>query len=353
MDVTETRDEIRERYMALDPERFETFSKILAEEVEGPSYIQLTPFQSDRGLDLRGDIGHEFVSVNFGGQVKQYSRTIGGPSIRTFVGSLNTNNCHVGCYITSSDYGNNAIREASDSDIPITLIDGEDILDIMLGYRLGVTLPDPDVTDEFELDPDFWEIFDQTSGDELIPSDKIPQANKIPVLNVVLEGIDQGYRYKPEIRDYMERKTGRDWRLRQADYYAMAGWALGYVHKDTMGEYRGEEMRRWGLTRNGQEYVQLLREGRSADAEAHLKDHVREMEIVRRLLPKIREEGATPNSRLKDMFFEEVALGRETSDRRVSTVGQWLKMLPEINRTGHGGSLEYEYLSEKERLDEY
>lgn len=351
MDVQEARTEIRERYMGLTPEQFEQFSKILTEEVEGPAYIQLTPFQSDRGLDLQGEIGHEFVDVKFGGQVKQYTDDIGGPSIRTFVGSLTTNGCHVGCYITSSSFRDNAHNEATDSNIPITLIDGEKILDIMLDHEIGVAFPDPDTTTELELESSFWEIFDETTGDELIPSDEVPQANKIPYLNVVLQGIDQGYRYKPEIRDYMVTRTQKDsWKSRQADYYCMAGWSLGYVHKDTMGEYRGKEMRRWGLTRDGQEYVQLLQEKRGQEAEEHLIRHIREMEIVKRLLPKIQERGLVTNDELKDLFFEEVALNRTTSDRRVSTVGQWLQMLPEINRKRVHQTVAYEYLTEKERL---
>lgn len=350
MDMQEARREIRERYMGLSPEQFEQFCKILTEEVEGPAYIQLTPFQGDRGLDLQGDIGHEFVDVKFGGQVKQYTDNIGGPSIRTFVGSLTTNRCNVGCYITSSTFRDNAYLEAADSNIPISLIDGNDILDIVLDYKLGVLYPDPDNREDLELDPQFWEIFDETAGDELIPSDKIPQANKIPYLNVVLRAIDQGYRYKPEIRDYMETHTDEEWRSRQADYYAMAGWALNYVHKDTMGEYRGEQMRRWGLTRDGQEYVKLLQESRTDDAESHLIEHIREMEIVKRLLPEIREQVQVSNDELKDLFFDEVALNRTTSDRRVSTVGQWLQMLPEINRKHVENTVVYEYLSDEERL---
>ncbi len=350
MDVQEARVEIRERYMGLTPEQFEQFCKILTEEVEGPAYIQLTPFQGDRGLDLQGYIGHEFVDVKFGGQVKQYSDNIGGPSIRTFVGSLTTNKCNVGSYITSSSFRDNAHEEVSDSNIPITLIDGDDILNIMLEYQLGVIYPNPDDREDLKLDPEFWEIFDETTGDELIPSDKVPQANKIPYLNIVLQAIDQGYRYKPEIRDYMKTHTNKEWRSRQADYYAMAGWALNYVHKDTMGEYRGEKMRRWGLTRDGQEYVKLLQEDRAEEAETHLIKHIREMEIMRRLLPEIQEQDEVSNDELKDLFFKEVALNRTTSDRRVSTVGQWLQMLPEINRKHTKNTVKYEYLTEKERL---
>lgn len=349
MDIPEARTELRERFLDLDPEQFETFSKILTQEVEGPAYIQLTPFKGDRGLDLRGEIGHEFVDVRFGSQVKQYSKEIGGPSIRTFVGSLNTNDCHVGCYITSSSYIDSAYEEATASDTPLTLIDRDDILDIMLEYELGVT-PLAAESEEYELDGDFWEIFDETSGDELIPSGAIPQANKIPILNVVLEGLDQGYRYKPEIRDYMEAHTGEDWRLRQADYYAMAGWALDYVHKDTVGSYRGKKMRRWGLTRHGQEYVKLRREDRDEQAEAHLEDHIRGMAIVERLMPELQDRKRTTYDELKDVFFDEVALNRTTSDRRLSTVGQWLTMLPEITKTYDGQMLVFVYRSEDERL---
>lgn len=350
MDVEEARGAIRDRYMDIDAEQFELFSKILTEQVEGPAYIQLTPFRQDRGLDLQGDIGHEFVTVTFGGQVKQYTDDIGGPSVRTFVGSLQTNDCHVGCYITSSTFRDSAHTEATDSDIPITLVDGDDILDIMLEHAIGVTYPDPDDRDELELDPEFWEIFDETAGDELIPSEEVPQANKIPYLNVVLRAIDQGYRYKPEIRDFMETHTDEDWRARQADYYAMAGWALNYVHKDTMGQYRGEDMRRWGLTRDGQEYVKLLADGDNDEAENHLIEHIRRMEVVKRLLPEIRDQGRVDYDELKDLFFREVALNRTTSDRRLSTVGQWLQMLPEINSKRDQNKHIYEYLSDDERL---
>lgn len=350
MGTQEAREVIRERYMDLGPDKFEQFSKIITEQVEGPAYIRLTPFQDDKGLDLEGDIGHGFIEVRFGGQVKQYTNTINGPSIQTFVGSLNTNDCDVGCFITSSTYSEGAIERAEESNIPLTLVDGDDILGIMLEHEVGITQPDPDISGEFELDPKFWEIFDATTGDELIPSDKVPQANNVEVLNVVLKAIDMGYRYKPAIRDQMQVKTGQAWQVRQADYYALAGWALNYVHKDTMGEYRNNKMRRFGLTRNGQEYVQLLREEKEEESQNHLRTHIREMEIIKRLLPKIREQSEVANDELVTMIFEEAALNETTAKRRTSTVRQWLMMLPEINRKRKNNTTVYEYLSDAERL---
>lgn len=345
MDAAEARSDLRERYMDLNPEEFEQLCKIVTEQVEGPAYIQLTPFQGDGGLDITGDVGHAFFDARFGVQVKQYQRNIGEPSIRTFVGSLNTNDCQAGCYITSSSFTDSAVKRAENARIPIVLVDGEDLTEIIFDRRIGVE--ETEDGDIFETDLDFWTIFDKTTGDNLISSDEIPQANKVDILNIVLHGIDQGYRYKPEIRDYMEIHASEDWRLRQADYYATAGWCLGYVHKDTRGQYRDREMRRWGLTRDGQEYVKLIDDGDDEDAHDHLVDHIREMEIVRRLLPEIKGRGVISSIEFKDMFFEEVSLNRETSDRRASTVGQWLSMLPEIRRKGHGGRLEYEYLTKR------
>lgn len=349
MQSSTARDEILDRVFSITDEQFEQLSKIIVEEIEQPANIELTPFGSDGGIDVRGNFGRELLEPKFGVQSKKFNSNITSPAMRNFVGALRDHRYQYGVFITTSGYSSGAVDVAENQlEIPITLVDNDYLTNLMLEYELGVI---KDTPDDYELDPDFWKIFDRTTSDDPIPTEEVPQADSLSVLRYALEAIDRGYRYKPEITDYMERKTGDDWTGRQADYYPAAGYALGLVHKDTMGQYNNRQMRRWSLTREGQEYMELLESGQDDAGKEYLAKRIEEMEIVQRIIPEIRDTGTIPHSRLKELIEEKSMLNQTTADRRASTIGQWINELPYIDRKGRSASLRYEYVPK--RLDDF
>src|SRR5699024_652396 len=159
-------------------------------------------------------------------------------------------------------------------------------------------------------------------------------------------------RYKPEITSYMTDRTDRsDWTPRQADYYPLAGYALGYVHKDTVGDYKGQEMRRWGLTREGTEYLEIIDSNDITKAQTNLNKHIRKSAIITRILSRLEEEGSLTRDDIVELVIAESEVNETTAHRRVSTLRNWLMNLSEINERAHGHSTKYEYISES--LDDY
>ncbi len=340
--------ELLDRVLDISPEEFEHLCKILVEQTEQTVDIELTPFHGDGGIDIRGSIGYEFYTARFGVQVKQYTKNIGGPSMRSFVGALSSHDYQFGSFITSSKFNSGAVTVAEgEVTQPITLIDRDDLTDIMLSRELGVV----DTGSEFEIDHEFWDMFGTSTGENLVKSDAVPQADSFEVIDVVIQGIDEGYRFKHQILKYMRERTGEDWTSRQADYYSQAAWALGFVHKDAEGEYEGRQMRRWALTRDGEEYLTLLRDGDDEAARGSLLRHIRNADIIQSVLKRLRERDHIYHNELGEIIEEESELNETTASRRAGTVGKWLDMLPEVRQFRDSRAYKYEYL--EKNLSDY
>lgn len=349
MDEDDARDELLERVFDLDPEEFENFCKILVEQTESPTNIELTPFHADGGIDVRGAIGKEFYDAKFGVQVKRFEGRVGTPAMRNFIGALSQHDYQFGAFITSSEFNSGAIEIAEEQHShPIKLINGDELTEIMLTNELGVV----EVGDQIEIDDEFWAIFGTTAEEAgLVKSDAVPQADSIDVLNIVIQGMDDGYRVKHEILENMIAGTGEDWTPRQADYYAQALWALGYVHKDAETEYDGRRIRQWGLTRDGEEYLTYLRSDDEESAREDLIEHIRNADIIDQVLDRLKEEEQISHDELADIIEEESELNDTTAGRRRGTVGTWLDMLPEVRQSREAHSYKYEYL--EKNLNDY
>jgi len=340
MDSTAVKDRLHDRMMDLDGEQFEQFSKIVVEEIEEPPHIELTPFGGDGGIDIRGRYGRSFFDAQFGVQVKRYERNVGSPAMRDFVGALTQHDYDFGSFITTANFSNGAKKAAEQQEI--VLIDGDRLSNIMIVNEIGVCFDDSD----YLIDESFWNIFDETEQDDLVGTDEVPQADSFDIIHTTLLAIDEGYRFNPEIRDYLEANTEKnEWTRRQADYYPSAAYILGFVHQDRYGEYEGREMRRWGLTREGREYIELVRSRSRKESNKYLNQQIRESEIIRRILDRIEKETSISHGDLGDIIAEESELSGSTPARRRGTVSNWLSQLPEVSKVRDGHSYRYDYLS--------
>lgn len=157
----------------------------------------------------------------------------------------------------------------------------------------------------------------------------------------VLTTVDTGADTKPEITASLERTTGEDWAARQADYYAMAGWMLGLLHKDQRVRRDGTDLRCWGLTRPGEEFLTLLSRGEHAAARARLQEAIRSVAVIDRIYTALEEAGTLERQAIAEILAEETALNGSTTTRRARTVGHWLAHLPEIHTDGRGATEAY------------
>lgn len=229
----------------------------------------------------------------------------------------------------------------------IRLIDGDRLTEIMIDSKIGVTEVEGG---KYELDSSFWAAFETPEETDSIPSLEVPQADNFEIVRVVLRAVDSGSDIKPAITNYLEAETGEEWDSRQADYYGIAGWLLGFLHKEQRVEIDNRTVRRWGLTRAGEEYLDLLDREAHQDAQTRLHAAIRDVEIVARVYERLADTGALERREITDILDAETELSGTTTPRRARTVGQWLAALPEVQTTGSGSTEEYRLI--RERLDD-
>ena len=100
-----------------------------------------TPATNDEGLD--GIINQDKLGLDkIGIQAKRYdeSHKISRPALQSFAGALLGKGLNRGVFITTSSFTNNAVEFVENqSNLTITLIDGEELASLMIEYDLGVS----------------------------------------------------------------------------------------------------------------------------------------------------------------------------------------------------------------------
>lgn len=72
-------------------------------------------------------------------QAKRWEAPVGRPEIQRFVGALHGQRAKKGVFITTSRFSNEAIEYAGQIDPKIVLIDGADLVQLMIDYGVGVS----------------------------------------------------------------------------------------------------------------------------------------------------------------------------------------------------------------------
>ena len=124
----------------MDPYGFERLTMRLLREC-GFSKVSVTKKSGDNGIDGYGKVSlNGIVTVNVAFQCKRYAGLISNAQIRDFRGSLSAG-IEKGIFITTGAFSNAAVQEAMDSGKTptIDLIDGEDLINLLLAHELGVS----------------------------------------------------------------------------------------------------------------------------------------------------------------------------------------------------------------------
>ena len=88
-------------------------------------------------------------------QAKRWDSTVERPIVQAFAGSLMGQKAHKGIIITTSRFSNDAITYAKNIEKKIVLIDGNDLVQLMIDYDIGVSQHATYVVKKF--DSDFFE----------------------------------------------------------------------------------------------------------------------------------------------------------------------------------------------------
>ena len=124
---------------SMNPYAFERLAMLLLREC-GFSQVRVTKKSGDGGIDGTGKLRiNGIFSFNVAFQCKRYTGSVSAGDIRDFRGSLTTD-IEKGVFITTGTFTRAAREEASNAGKQqIDLVDGEEFIDKLIEYRLGVT----------------------------------------------------------------------------------------------------------------------------------------------------------------------------------------------------------------------
>ena len=131
---------LQEAIRNMSPAKFEQFSRLLLTKMGITFTNKGISISNDGGIDGYGyHMGDDFRTTRVVIQCKRYTvNPVGEPDINQFLGAMNKFQADYGVFITSSRFTTKA-REAAREGSPITLIDGDDLVELIIKYELFVT----------------------------------------------------------------------------------------------------------------------------------------------------------------------------------------------------------------------
>jgi restriction system protein len=135
----EARAKLAEYLSQMDPYRFESLIGLLLQDM-GYTNVEVTSPSNDKGVDVVADIELGISSVREVVQVKRHSGSINRTVLDQLRGSLHRFKAMRGTIITSGTFSNGAKTAAMEQGAaPITLIDGEKLVNLFLQYEIGIS----------------------------------------------------------------------------------------------------------------------------------------------------------------------------------------------------------------------
>lgn len=159
----QVREDLRQHLLTMHPRKFEELIRSLLEEM-GFDEAETTAYSNDKGVDVRGVLKTNPLSTTkVAIQAKRWKDNIGSRVVRDLRGSLRVADAEQGLIITPSDFTVEARNEAEASGkTPITLIDGFQLVDLLVQYQVGVKQEQYTVP---SLDIEYWsELLDNPNG---------------------------------------------------------------------------------------------------------------------------------------------------------------------------------------------
>ena len=146
----QVRKDLHKRLLAMKPGEFEVLVSLLLTEM-GFETVEVTKLSGDGGIDVRGTlVVGEAVRIKMAVQAKRWKNNVQAPVVQQVRGSLGAH--EQGLIITTSDFSPGAVKEAAQPDkTPIALMNGEQLVMLLMEHDIGVLRSTPDL---FELDED-------------------------------------------------------------------------------------------------------------------------------------------------------------------------------------------------------
>lgn len=135
----------------MSPKKFEAFSRALLNRIGVEFTEKGAQISNDGGIDGYGyhTDTNDFRTTRVVIQCKRYNAApISEPEINQFLGAMNKYQADYGVFITNGRF-TNAARTAAREGSPITLIDGNDLVRLVIKYELYITPVKTYLLDEF------------------------------------------------------------------------------------------------------------------------------------------------------------------------------------------------------------
>lgn len=148
------RQELRKHLLSMSPQKFEELIRSLLEEM-GFEETETTPYVNDKGIDVRGILRtNQLAAMKVVIQAKRWKTNVGSDTVRNMRGSLRMVDGEQGIIVTPSGFTPDAKTEAeADGKMPITLIDGKQLIELLFQFQVGVKQEERII---HSIDPEYW-----------------------------------------------------------------------------------------------------------------------------------------------------------------------------------------------------
>ena len=148
----QVRKALRDRLLTMTPGEFEKLISRLLTEM-GVEMVEVTKLSGDGGIDVRGTlVVGNVVRIKMAVQVKKWKHknNVLAPVVQQVRGSLGAH--EQGLIITTSDFSSGAFKEAAQADkTPIALMNGEQLVRLLMEHGIGVHRSTPDLFEIHEV----------------------------------------------------------------------------------------------------------------------------------------------------------------------------------------------------------
>lgn len=146
--------DLRKHLLKMHPQKFEELIRSLLEEM-GFDEAETTSYRNDKGVDVRGVLRTNPLSTTkVAIQAKRWIKNVGSETVRDLRGSLRVADAEQGLIITPSDFTPEARNESqAEGKTPIALINGLQLVDLLIQYQVGVKLEQYTVP---SIDEEYW-----------------------------------------------------------------------------------------------------------------------------------------------------------------------------------------------------
>jgi restriction system protein len=156
------RTHLKEKLSKIDPYKFEYIVKTLLEQM-GYENVVVTKQSGDQGVDVVGEIQSGISLVKEVIQVKRHKANITRPVIDQLRGALVYQRAIRGTVITTGNFSKGCDEAANyPGAAPITLMDGDNLIDNLIKYQIGVLRRPMEI---FEINEKYFTINEKDSGD--------------------------------------------------------------------------------------------------------------------------------------------------------------------------------------------